>query len=676
MILSPSLRRTTGALALFLTLTSCGGAGNGSNTFAPPSGIASRATVAIQLTIPSATVQVHARSPRYISPFTQGLGITLTPSGSATPIPDTTPTVAIDLSNQSTSSPPSYGSLGPNGQSMSCTLSTVTANARLCTITLSIVPGTYNASIVAWDQPPVTSAPSSSTAPSFAATAHELSTLTQPISVTAGSSTALNLVLDGVVSTLSIAALPLQPHLVQVGSNLTAIGSGPLLLEVAALDADGNEIVGDGAPTISLTDSAHAFASIAPPSTYTGGSSSGDVGGGIWTLHTIAYAPNGTTLTASALSPNGSTTTTSLAVTTEEELWAVIGGGSPPVGSTGREPQYFGPVAAAILQGFAVPPGLSLTPTVIPSDFLGLGSLPTLCGQSGPYSSAAANGIAENPASGELWLAFLASTSTTGPNACVQALALNPYEAPPAIDAAHVINLYSGTPTGAILGPIAFQGSATLWGVDTTTANILAYNLSGTGPFSTAASITPGTPNTGAGTSAAPTYYTLALSPSTAANYPNSLYVSDTQSAGGSSPIFQVERYPISGSSLGTGVLAQVGSTPLQSPWAVLAAVAADANGNIYTVNPAATVAAGALLGLTPNATGYTSLDAASFAGPMTYANDLVVAPDGSLWALSSPTASSSSISAYAVGTNTLTPATFTPLPSSSLPIITFTIAP
>jgi sugar lactone lactonase YvrE len=226
------------SICLVLALTAC------SNGIAPipnhAATAARRATgsIAILITVPKK--KAHRRRPGYISPSTQG--ITLSIAGPT----NVSQTVALQ----------------PNAANCSSS-----AGATSCTLSIgALVPCTgsancYVASITAYD---AVSCAATCTIP---ATANKLSgAQTVAFDVVAGKANTLALVLGGVPA--SILVSPLKVGYVRGdASGLKLWGPAAQQLVAEAQDADGNVILGPGAPSISVSTSGANLTATQPAAT-------------------------------------------------------------------------------------------------------------------------------------------------------------------------------------------------------------------------------------------------------------------------------------------------------------------------------------------------------------------------------------------------------------------------
>jgi hypothetical protein len=215
--------KTSGALAVLaaISLAGCGGGGSSGSpgtvappTAAPPDGaLTTNGTNTAQLTIrfaaPGTTTANLQRSPKFVSPSTSQITVTVnlvngaTPPAWVTPNPQTTALV-----------------VGTN-----CTLSVGT---ETCTIPVMAPPGTVNYTFAVGDG------------------THTLATLTANETLSQGTSNSLSVTLQGIASTVAVSGASIVAN-----SNI-----GSEVLTVDASDVDGNVIAppGNYNNPITLTD--------------------------------------------------------------------------------------------------------------------------------------------------------------------------------------------------------------------------------------------------------------------------------------------------------------------------------------------------------------------------------------------------------------------------------------
>jgi len=254
------------ALPLIVTATllaACGGGGTGSlapaktatkTTIAPGQG-----TLALTISIPHPTAaSASKRSAAYISSSTQSIAITI---ASTAPVLQE----AVGLTPAS----------NPNCTTVSSTTT--------CGITIPLSAGSFSATFATYDGPVV----------SGAATGNLLSQgQSIPVTVTAGQTNTVTATLDGVPTSITIAP--------SSGSTITGTQSGGFTvpysaqgLTIEALDADGNVILGAGAPTFAVTATATKYTVTQPASGTPNQITLESATGGSGTLSVTATPPDG-----------------------------------------------------------------------------------------------------------------------------------------------------------------------------------------------------------------------------------------------------------------------------------------------------------------------------------------------------------------------------------------------
>jgi hypothetical protein len=243
-------------LSAFLAACSGGGGVQQTPIIIPAS--KSKGIVAVSIKIPARSAAASSRRrPQYVSASTESLAITISQSGT-------------QVLQEAVSLTPS----NPN-----CTSS---AGATTCSLTFPLAPGSYLGTVSTYDGAVVGNA----------ATGHLLSQgQSLAITVLGGQTNDLTLTLDGVPA--SIAIVPASGSLItgtQSGGFTVKYSAQPLL--VNALDADGNTIVGPGAPTFTAMATATKFTVTNP----TGGSPNqitlAGAAGGSGTLTVTAAPPD------------------------------------------------------------------------------------------------------------------------------------------------------------------------------------------------------------------------------------------------------------------------------------------------------------------------------------------------------------------------------------------------
>jgi hypothetical protein len=198
-----------------LLAAGCSGGSPGATVPAPRAPANAKEAVQIVVHVPTRTgAGAHLRSPRYISPSTQSLTIVVQQGAN------------IVLSETANLTPTSTG--------CSSTLA-----STVCTLTLSLAAGSYTATVTTYDQ--------------LAGSGNVLSAgQGVPFTVLAGQANHIALTLSGVPAGLFVA----PQNTVTSGSmahGFTLAGMQAQSFLVGALDADGNFIVGAGAPTFGFS---------------------------------------------------------------------------------------------------------------------------------------------------------------------------------------------------------------------------------------------------------------------------------------------------------------------------------------------------------------------------------------------------------------------------------------
>jgi hypothetical protein len=203
-------------LALFgALLAGCAGGARSSvpagRSAGPLQGAKGQAT--FRIAVPKQAATAKTRAPRYVSPATTQLAIN------------------IEQGEESIAGYPVTVALTPTSAGCTSTLATT-----YCQLTIALGPGSYTATLTAEDASgtPLSSAQSI------------------PFTVTAESDNVIAIVLSGIPHALQIAAG--APAMHESGAlAFTLYGSAAQQVIVTALDADGNTIVGPGAPTYSAS---------------------------------------------------------------------------------------------------------------------------------------------------------------------------------------------------------------------------------------------------------------------------------------------------------------------------------------------------------------------------------------------------------------------------------------
>jgi hypothetical protein len=212
-----------------LLLLAFGTTGCGGGSAIPPAHASAAAssdgTLKLAITIPAKTAASAMRRPAYISPSTQSITIAITGTAAQTVTANLTPT------------------------STGCSS---TLASTVCTLTLVLSPGTYNAAVSTFD--------------GANATGNELSA-GQDIgfAIVAGTTNTIKIVLNGIPASLTL--LPATAAIVATGgpTSFTLNGIVPGKLQAEALDADGNIIAGAGAPAFSVSQTGGASFTLTNP---------------------------------------------------------------------------------------------------------------------------------------------------------------------------------------------------------------------------------------------------------------------------------------------------------------------------------------------------------------------------------------------------------------------------
>jgi hypothetical protein len=216
---------------LVVLLAAC--SGGGTTVPAASSGRSSNAVLtatSLKIVIPhAASTSSQARTPQYISSSTQSLTLNVTPASRTTPV-----TGFPITANLTTTSP-------------GCT---TTSNATVCVTTLTLIPGTYDATVTTFD--------------AANGTGIQLSAAQDvPFTVVLNQANSISLVLGGTPASIQIVA----------GTNVTLAhpayftlpGNASGAIEAYGVDADGNTIVGAGSPTVTATTTNATQISVTQP---------------------------------------------------------------------------------------------------------------------------------------------------------------------------------------------------------------------------------------------------------------------------------------------------------------------------------------------------------------------------------------------------------------------------
>lgn len=219
MRLPPSvLVRVLPAVALF-ALAACGGAAGRGGSLPPSGGPLLPLTLTID--VPAKTSSAASRSPRYISPATQSAIIDVHPQGSSSSVSGYPQTVSF------------------TANSSGCTSSLASTQ---CTLVVGLPPGNYDITLTTYDGPNGTGAKLSAAQ-------------TVPATVVFAQNNTVAMTLGGIpVSVRFVSDNPTTMPGDSANGFTLATGANSNVT-VLGVDADGNYILGAGAPAVSLTSS-------------------------------------------------------------------------------------------------------------------------------------------------------------------------------------------------------------------------------------------------------------------------------------------------------------------------------------------------------------------------------------------------------------------------------------
>ena len=233
----PPFHRFTLLLAA-LALSSCasragalppGTAGGGSTPLGH-----GRGAVKFTISVPKAagTAAAQRRAPKYISPATASMTLAISTDPGGTSVVDET--VALT----------------PTATGCTSTLA-----STQCTLTIALDPGAYDAAVSTYD--------------GANATGNELSQgQLVDFTVVQGQTNAVALALSGVPAALQVSSAAAAVHGTQ-SDGFTLYGTSAQKLQVEALDADGNVIVGAGSPTFTLASASGSGFTVTNPTAST-----------------------------------------------------------------------------------------------------------------------------------------------------------------------------------------------------------------------------------------------------------------------------------------------------------------------------------------------------------------------------------------------------------------------
>jgi hypothetical protein len=221
-------------------LAGCSGAGHALGSL-PNTGLqaSQRASASLRIVIPPKSAlptSSTARKPAYISPATQSIAVSFAPAGGGSPL----------TFNQNLTT-----AANPN-----CTASLV--STLLCTVSFSLPSGSYTATFATYDGLLQNGEP----------TGNVLSAnQSLPVTIAIGQANAISVSLAGIPA--SLVALP------QISGRITPTGTAAFtmgtcfqseIVSVYALDADGDVIIGPGAPVPSLSTGGSSLVAVDVPS--------------------------------------------------------------------------------------------------------------------------------------------------------------------------------------------------------------------------------------------------------------------------------------------------------------------------------------------------------------------------------------------------------------------------
>ncbi len=234
----------------------------------------------MKITVPaSTTTSATTRAAKYVSPATQSLVAYFAPPTTPAPSPSPTPNnTNVDATRRSvravaapTAEPTGTLVFAVNLAPTNPNCSASVLGALVCTVTFPVPAGTYLVNIGTYDAPQ----PSPSASPYPTPVGNLLSNNTGiPATIVSGQANALNVTLAGVPAAFVV---NFAPSSAVGGSQATGYSydrcAAPQTADIIALDADGNYILGPGAPAIAASDDDGALSfptpSAAAPNHYT-----------------------------------------------------------------------------------------------------------------------------------------------------------------------------------------------------------------------------------------------------------------------------------------------------------------------------------------------------------------------------------------------------------------------
>jgi hypothetical protein len=223
-----SLSSRVAAFVIASALVGCGGGGGAVPTRGTQPAGHARSAVRFTIAVPKATGTASTRrSPRYVSPATASMTVNVVTDPGGTSV--VSETVALTTTSTGCSS---------------------TLASTLCTLTIALGPGSYDATI------------STADAGSTVLSHGQLVDFT----IVAGQTNTVSLTLSGIPAALIVSGGTVAVHGSQsAGFTLYGMTAQPLVVE--ALDADGNLIVGPGSPTFTVAPTSGSGFTITNPTT-------------------------------------------------------------------------------------------------------------------------------------------------------------------------------------------------------------------------------------------------------------------------------------------------------------------------------------------------------------------------------------------------------------------------
>jgi hypothetical protein len=286
--------RVLGVGAALTILAGCGAGGGNHAAALPPTGgsVQSKARVPATFKVvvpPKTTATSVTRSPKFISPSTQSIVISVTDSSGTT----------VAAQNITTSGP-------------GCNTPTV-ISPTTCSVTFNAAPGTDTFVITTYDQPNSGSGPFNG---------NILSESTFTFTIVAGQPNVVTATLGGVPKALTVTPLPDSPYLIgSTTSGFTSYYTQPQHVAIVSYDADNNPIVGTGAPALGMVATAGLTVTAPAPGTSQN----------VFTVQNFAFNSSETlTVTATPTADSGAATLTQVIPVTTKHIVVYIGGLTVP----------------------------------------------------------------------------------------------------------------------------------------------------------------------------------------------------------------------------------------------------------------------------------------------------------------------------------------------------------